>query len=469
MGRDGNRRIRAACDRCHARKLRCERQQGEDSCLRCARTDISCIYSVRQRRRVLRPPRRRPRKQRARNEGEGEGEEEDGRGVSSYQVEAASGSAAVKDRPGDTNSAPFDLAFSEWHEMHQLPQEISAEECDEFSLPNLDSSFLESMMPPQNLTLMPTLCAIDQTLTDGGRDTPGNPEGRTNMTVQHVRMLTDLNAKLFEHAAKLPPVSAKLCDIRASLPNRAFEIDDMFCLIQNLIDVINDIYSYNILPSEKQPAERTASASSSFLNSKINDQDQPHGHSNSTTPSTLDKRAPDRATFLLILSCYDRVMDIYQCLFTHIESCIKHLATPMTPEDQATQLPELRIGSYKPPIESAVAMKMFLFHTMARQLCVQLQTVLGAHESHTTSARGEEEQRGWVGGGRGDGLNNDSNRTETGWFMNDSDYQCGDIPVEDTPPDLMDKSRHDILTRACEISEQVTSIGKLLMDMSIKP
>ncbi|OAX79237.1 hypothetical protein ACJ72_06448 [Emergomyces africanus] len=466
MGRDGSRRIRSACDRCHLQKLRCERKQGGESCSRCARTDTPCIYSVRQRRTVLRPPRVRSRKPKVRND-ESDAENEDGRGGLSGQVEDASGSAVVEDsatpldwtsndsivsysdiRPGTTNPAPFDLAFGDWPDTRQLPQEISVEECDDFWLANLDSNLVESMLPPQNLTLMPPPRSSDQILTDSGQDIRGSVEDQPNMTVQHVRKLADLNVKLCEHASKLPSVSAKLCDIQVSLANRAFEIDDTFCLIQSLIDVINAIYSRKILPSEKQPSIQR----------------------NSTTPRALNNHAPDRATFLLILSCYDRVMDIYQCLFTHIKCCIKHFSTPMTPEAQSTQLPELRIGSYKPPIESAVAMKMFLFHTMARQLCAQLETVLGAPESNTTrSAEEEGEEMGWVERGRGDVLNNDSNRAETRRFMDDSYPSGGGIPVAATPPDFVDKSRHDILTRACAISEEVTSIGKLLMDMSIKP
>ncbi|PGH32794.1 hypothetical protein GX50_04395 [[Emmonsia] crescens] len=484
MGRDGLRQIRSACDRCHLQKLRCERQQGEESCLRCTRTDASCIYSVRQRRTVLRPPRHRSKQQRV-NRNDDEDGDGGGSGGLSCQVEDPFGSAVVEDStlldwtgPGNTNSASFDLAFSEWPEMHQLPQGISVQECDAFSLPNLDNSLVESIMtPPNQALMMPTPRSSGQTLKDWSQNMPGTVEDRPNMTVQHVRKLADLNVKLCEHAAKLPPVSTKFCDIQISLANRVFEIDETFCLIQSLIDVINAIYSH-ILSSGKQQPEETSSypsfpPSSTLLFSQNNQKDQPSiHHMNKTAPSTPKSHVPDRATFLLILSCYDRVMDIYQCLFTHIECCIQHFATPMKSEAQATQLPELIIGSYKPPMESAVAMKMFLFHTMARQLFMQLQTVLGAHEPQTTGAGRTGGGMHRNGHGDGHGTNNNSNGDEMGPFMDDS-HQGGNIPggyyegVEDTPPDLTDKNRHDILSRACGMSQQVTSIGKMLMDMSI--
>ncbi|EEH34495.2 hypothetical protein PAAG_05544 [Paracoccidioides lutzii Pb01] len=77
---------------------------------------------------------------------------------------------------------------------------------------------------------------------------------------------------------------------------------------------------------------------------------------------------------------------MYQCVFGHMEHCIKHLTTPIHLDTSTSILPELIIGSYKPSIKSATAMKMFLFYTMAHTVFSQLQTVLGAHQSKKSRA-----------------------------------------------------------------------------------
>ncbi|PGH03574.1 hypothetical protein GX51_04000 [Blastomyces parvus] len=449
MDRESNRQIRSACDRCHSHKLRCERQQGDQSCLRCSRAGSPCVYSVRQRRTVLRPPR--PRSKRRRTQDDVEDEE-----INS-QLENPFGSAVVEDAQDSTYPAAFDPTFNEWPEMLQLPQDISVPGSDHLAFPDFTNNSVEPMLP--------ILHTPPQTVTDRSQGIPGTLEDRPSMTVRHVRQLADLNIKLCEHAAKMPSSSAKLAEVQSLVAGRMFEIDKIFGLIQSLLDVTSDIYSHSILPSEKQ--------------------DHPSADTSPAAGTSPDGYVPDRSTFLLILSCYDRVMDICQCLFTHIECCINSLAAPMTPEAQSTQLPELRIGSYKPPISSAVAMKMFLFHTMARQLLVQLRIVLGVHGSTTTTAAAPTIGAGRDGrereqdmNGRRDGQNGYCNGNEI-WPVGDGSYQSrhADIPhsyyytnAAATPPvDLVNKSHHDILTRACGMSEQVTSIGKLLMELSIMP
>ncbi len=38
-------RLRAACDRCHAQKVRCPRKQGEKTCDRCVKSGCVCVFS----------------------------------------------------------------------------------------------------------------------------------------------------------------------------------------------------------------------------------------------------------------------------------------------------------------------------------------------------------------------------------------------------------------------------------------
>lgn len=45
-------RIRNACDRCHAQKLRCLKSTEGETCLRCAKFGSSCVYSARTKRRM---------------------------------------------------------------------------------------------------------------------------------------------------------------------------------------------------------------------------------------------------------------------------------------------------------------------------------------------------------------------------------------------------------------------------------
>ena len=156
--------------------------------------------------------------------------------------------------------------------------------------------------------------------------------------VQYVRKLADLNVRLYEHARKLPPVTQIPISDTQSLDSQVFAIDETFRMTQSLIGALKGLYP------------RVGPA-----------------------PDFV----PDHGTLLLIMSCSNRVFDIYEVIFVHMRACIQHKVMPVTADGKAVSLPQLRIGSFAPPTPSAMVVHMLLIILMASELFDQLQDVLG--------------------------------------------------------------------------------------------
>lgn len=161
----------------------------------------------------------------------------------------------------------------------------------------------------------------------------------------HIRRLADLAVKLYDQFKALPPVCKDITEeitLRnfesGEIQNQLIAMDEIFKLTQSLIDIMIDFYP-------------------------------PDGQTSKVTP--------DQGALLLLLSCTDRVLDIFELLFGHMHACLTNKFIPMMPDGKPWALPALRIGSYTPPAPTAIAMHMLTIILMASHLFDQLQEVLG--------------------------------------------------------------------------------------------
>ncbi|KXX78191.1 Transcription factor ACEII [Madurella mycetomatis] len=178
----------------------------------------------------------------------------------------------------------------------------------------------------------------------------------------YIRQLADLNVKLYEHCKMLSPICPNPPAVPPSLSNaRLFPIDSTFLLTQSLIEITTHLYP----AASPFPGGSSGSSGSS-------------GRGNSTgSCSVPDGPHTDQATALLLLSCANRVFDIFSLLFGHMRSCIAHNATPIRVDGKTLALPQLRIGKFAPPTEVAVAGYMFIVILMAGGLFERLREALG--------------------------------------------------------------------------------------------
>ncbi|EEH34496.1 hypothetical protein PAAG_05545 [Paracoccidioides lutzii Pb01] len=150
------------------------------------------------------------------------------------------------------NAAGEDTAQENWI-VPDLPQETPILAVDGFSLPHFSNNFNESMLSSQNLSLVPVFFATGQPPKEWSGDT---------------RRISALS------------------DIHAAVAGRIFEINEIFRLIQSVIDIVNAVYSL----------------SSSYSPSLNQHNDQTSTSRNPHVPPTSHSHVPDRASFLLILS-----------------------------------------------------------------------------------------------------------------------------------------------------------------------
>ncbi|KAK0631013.1 hypothetical protein B0T17DRAFT_507438 [Bombardia bombarda] len=347
--------VRLACDRCHAHKLRCLRQEGEGGCQRCLRANASCVFSPRQRRapqtatNSIAPSRHNP----ATDTSDVPNEDLDldmslfnedplfdnlihqydtfsPNNVSSTQAAGDSDSASGA---GLTDWSTF-LSLGTHPEFDQTPPA-------EWSF-KLDSLAKESL--PQFVPDSP-----DDSTPSSSSSTPSSSStieaDRPTDPIRYIKHLADLNVRLYEHAEILPPLDSQTLQNLADENCQLFPIDETFRLTQSFIDTTKHLYPRAL---------------------------------------SIFDIGPDRATVLLLLSCANRLFDIYDTVFGHMRSCVLHQITPISADGRRIGLPQIRIGRYAPPNPAAITVHMMIFIMMAANLFDQLQEVLGVFQRNSS-------------------------------------------------------------------------------------
>ncbi|GAB1319931.1 hypothetical protein MFIFM68171_10141 [Madurella fahalii] len=329
--------------------------------------------------------------------------------------------------------------------------------------PNVAWDFFSGFMTPLCETREPGLEVSSGTtslLSNTTGPSSNAPSATTTATADpgpYIRQLADLNVKLYEHFKLLPPA----CNQPTILPSlsdaRLFPIDSTFVLTQSLIEITSHLYP---TPSPCPISSTTSSSSSSSSSSSVpqstssssscsSSGSSSNSRSSTTTATASTPANPpvDQATTLLLLSCADRVFDIYSLIFTHMRTCIAHHSTaaPLDGRKLALALPQLRIGGFAPPAEVAVAGYMFMVILMAGGLFERLREALGF----------------WRDGG---GSGSAGGIEKAGEGGNPADYAAS-ARRRSGFPDFTEAAREEVGKRARAVAGEIASTRRLFLDM----
>ncbi|KAK1782650.1 hypothetical protein QBC45DRAFT_209721 [Copromyces sp. CBS 386.78] len=441
MARKAVLQSRLACDRCHSQKLRCPRldkttkhadgsSKQPRACVRCERAKVPCVFSPRQRRTVIpksagapkpTPPNRNiAASANATPASTGltktvptvpENEKVNSVEVESRPCSLADPLPSATTTPTDMEGLGQDLYASSYldgSDLHvQMPDSCSdpSTTCTDMCPLSLDTTtgidwdnlLLPDPLPP--LSQGWSLLDMDKSLHPAPAPDPlfpphgpqlpfdlmtnssnndmdpilflpssnppvdySNPQALTPYSP--VRQLANLNVSLYEHLCLIPqlystrglPTLTPVLRIDV-LEKRLLAIDHTFQLTQELIDIVGKLYPRSV---------------------PLSGDDAPTVHGTGTGGVPL---AQDQATMLLLLSCAQRVCDVYDLMLSHMGKCIKKntLAHFNDGGLKPVRLPPFRVAGVfaPPPTDKAVTLHMFMVMMMASNLFDQLQEVLG--------------------------------------------------------------------------------------------
>ena len=231
-------------------------------------------------------------------------------------------------------------------------------------------SSLDASVSPPSL-----MAAAEQTPQLSVRN--GNPDNSHQLSVNKcIRQLSKLSISLFEHSNTIPPLTIhepipENEDQQETMNSRAkkyanYSVDETFRVTQELIDIYP---SFLELFTKRQVSHSSKSSNvQRTLNSPV-DAEQRFEHFGPVAQPLLNSVNLDHSSILLILSCHLRVIDIYEQLFKHMNACIELRGLTSAQDEPTFMAPQLRIGSYVPPIAAAVPMQMLLLIHFATSLC----------------------------------------------------------------------------------------------------
>lgn len=139
--------------------------------------------------------------------------------------------------------------------------------------------------------------------------------------IKVVETLAKLNLDLLRHASTVPPHSTGPSNTIEE--QEKFDLDDTFELTKTMLGVVR------------------------VLN--------PPG---SLCVPEPDAVTIDTASVLLVVSCWHRLADIYESLFTHIRRCAEQSVLPVAALGRPVSLPSVRIGSYVPESTTSILLQM---------------------------------------------------------------------------------------------------------------
>ena len=266
---------------------------------------------------------------------------------------------------------------------------------------------------------------LQQTLGDVPRTATGSPStstanyepssygsGNSITEATWLQRVAEINVRLFEHASIIPavqesPEHPQTGDRRVeSSPNALdhkggsgprkeeqgseFAIDQTFLLSRQLIHILNQVYprfhqtAFSLDPAVISPCY------SQSPHRQHSSHGSHRGHnSGASNPLAIYDHPPasiDPGSGLLVLSCYLRVIDIYDKIFGHIRTCLAKTGTaePLT----QIRLPGLTIGSFSLPSSSALQLTLFI--QLAEQLLDRLRSIVALMDSTVLRAANDE-------------------------------------------------------------------------------
>jgi hypothetical protein len=231
---------------------------------------------------------------------------------------------------------------------------------------------------------------------------------------QCIKNLSKLSLDLYEHAELIPPVPGYVSCSSAQpsgagentieamsdstqvlltevQETREFPIDATFHLITALVDIISYLNAVNT-PKHHELSSDIMATGHPYTRAR-------HGEARSDE-ITFDKvsdavpapncRPVDYATITHVVSCYNRLMDIYECLFGHIKTCIERSVPPISSDGRPFSLPAVRIGTYQVPETKAIRLQVMTLLQMSASVGEGIQSLLDKVQAAAINSEGDE-------------------------------------------------------------------------------
>jgi hypothetical protein len=198
-----------------------------------------------------------------------------------------------------------------------------------------------------------------------------------------MKTLSKLSLNLYEHSIIIPPLSthpnissvefsgdmgtedkAAAEVIHTQIPanhgsqeTQEFPLDDTFHLTTALLDIICYLNEFQTgVPYTSTGATQHSSNERRYPNEIRSREDiiETRGDAG----QGVCERTIDNATIMLVISCYTRLMDVYECLLAHIKACVEKAIPPRTYAGQLVSLPAVRVGSFEVPTSKAIPLQV---------------------------------------------------------------------------------------------------------------
>ncbi|KAJ5613798.1 hypothetical protein N7528_007452 [Penicillium herquei] len=342
---------RSACDRCHAQKLRCSRSGHGGPCIRCGKVKAVCTWTPSTRRQSERRNPKLPNLQESSIATPGSSPTyDDGNGIqsmtplnASFPVQPEFDFNALSTCPMPENSTTATWSGLTFVDIDSgFSSSCALSNASPTADPYLQSGSIANNWQYRFNEEWAMLSAEQQSPGDDGMMRPctGIPRPKAhetqNLRLSTIRGLSDLNVEMFTLSSTIPKPPASISQPH-SWKEKDFAIDKTFQLSQRLIEVLDKLYPGNlgsngctINPSRKDELPVSAPNDSPF----------------------------DQSSFLLILSCYQRLIETYHDIFGNMQACLDR--STITAREDYVQMPDMKVGSFSVPDSSALQITMIL-------------------------------------------------------------------------------------------------------------
>ncbi|CAG9974874.1 unnamed protein product [Clonostachys byssicola] len=418
-------KTRLSCDRCHAQKLRCVKDEGIPTCRRCLRLKTLCRYSPRAARSSMRP-----------------------RGQSAHLPQADHDVTLSAGEPTE-DIAPVPMAATMgdigWWDPADTPISLleaqvglySTSGCTVQGGPGVQEIFTTGIFDILGDTTTPgnhssvdwdlafpddhikqTLPLINTPNPRIGSIGQGISENSGSPLVSTFQRLASLSARIYECGANLPSPHRSTrhtsnVGMNATPKSAHFIFDELFRVTTEFIDILR------CLPNSRSKDDTVLCATSpGFQESQSvipNSQDMPFSSDSVIGSHMAIQPDPsshvDDATVFMIMSCHSSLTETYGSILQMMQMCLEHSLIPQMGGNWLVILPRVQVGSIElpslqvgdqTPVSSKATSSMYmmtvtmLFSRLWAQLASILRERVGA-ESHT-------------------GIGKDSSLVETMWI-----------------------------------------------------
>ncbi|GAM33370.1 hypothetical protein TCE0_004f00219 [Talaromyces pinophilus] len=354
---------RSACDRCHGQKLRCSRSGHGGPCIRCTKVQAVCTWTPSTRRQREQLSSKPPNIEESSIATRGSSPTyDDSNGIETMtplnadQTEfdfSALGTYPLPDNPTTatwSNPAFVDLVpgFSSTGTLSNASPTAD---------PYLQSEDATSTWQHRFNQEWAMLSAEQQSPPDDAivQTCPGTPRAKSqetqNLRLSIIRGLSDLNVEMFTLSSTIPKPPTSISQ-PLSWKNKDFAIDKTLQLSQRLIEVLDKLYPRN-------------SESNNHIMTPPQEDALPVLAPNDSPPF-------DQSSFLLVLSCYQRLIETYHDIFGNMQACLDR--SMVTAREDYVQMPDMKVGSFSVPDSSALQITMVL--QLSRHLLRRMGTII---------------------------------------------------------------------------------------------